>query len=320
MKLTVRDRLILCVVAILIGVFGCAKLIWQPLSSKIIAMKNERAELKLTLTDKSPLEQTLKQLHIDNESLTKQISKIKGADTAKTLTKEEFLVFISNAAQKNDAEIIRFNDLGMENQNGVWKATFDFQIRGTLSNINTICEKIDMTGIRYSIGSMSLRQNEKYPYLERSFDQFSNLEWYIDPVKPKEDSQDITPNEESLILPHEEITPTIPVSPDVLEESIPDSTPTPSPTPTLPPMPDTDNGDITDRLNELLELTNYSTPAYKFMFLSDSINFEPSFSVDNDNDDVMTIAITLQLIMYEKPIVGASIIITEEGESDNAIL
>ena len=312
--MTVRERLILCVIAVIIGVFGCVKLVWQPMKGKIIAMKDEKAELKLTLTDKSPLEQKRKQLHSDNEALVKQISEIKGTDTAKTLTKEEFLVFISDAAKKSNAEVIKFNDLGMKNENGVWKTTFDFRIRGTLANINAVCCRIDMTGIRYSIGSMSLRQNEQYPYLERSFDRFSNLEWYADPIKPKENEPEDMQDEEIVLPPQETINPEIPILP----ESIPKPILMPEPTPT--PTPNTDNGNITDRLNELLELMNCSASKYKIRFLSNSVSLEPSFSTDRNDGDIMTLTITLQLVMYEKPIAGSSIIITEEGENDNAIL
>ena len=318
MKMSVRDRLILCIVAVVIGAFGYVKLVWQPMNDKIIEMKNEKSDLKLTLTDKSPLEQKRKQLHNDNEALVKQIFEIKGADTAKALTKEEFLVFISDAAKKSNADIIKFNDLGMENENGIWKTTFDFCIRGTLKNINAVCERIDMTGLRYSIGSMSLRQNEQYPYLERSFDHFSNLEWYADPIQPKENGQEDIQDEEFILLPEGTIIPEIPILPEFTPEPMPESTPDYGPTPG--PIPDTDNGNITDRLNELLEFMNYSTSKYEIRFLNNNISLEPSFSIGENDGDIMTLTITLQLVMYEKPIAGSSIIITEEGEHDNAIL
>ena len=320
-KKTIRDRLILCIIAVAIGVFGCVKLVWQPMNSKIVNMKNEKSELKLTLTDKSPLDQKLKQLHSDNESLVNQISEIKIVDSAKTLTKEEFLVFLSDAASKSNAEIIKFNDLGIENENGVWKTTFDFQIRGTFKNINAVCERIDITGIRYSIGSMSLRQNEQYPYLERNFDSFSNLEWYTDPVKPKEDVQVDTEEEENILPPNEIAPDKEPTFPEpVPEPTMPSPTPPPTTENTPEPTPDTDNGNITDRLNDLLELTNYSASKYEIKFLTNTVSLEPSFLLNTSDGDVMTLTITLQLVMFEEPIAGSSIIITEEGETDNAIL
>lgn len=87
-KLTIRDRLILCIIAVAIGVFGCVKLVWQPMNSKIVNMKNEKSELKLTLTDKSPLDQKLKQLHSDNESLVKHMFEEPIAGSSIIITEE----------------------------------------------------------------------------------------------------------------------------------------------------------------------------------------------------------------------------------------
>jgi len=209
--------------------------------------------------------------------------------------------------------------LGLESDNGVWKATFDFRIRGTLKSINSVCKRIDMMGIRYSVGSMSLRQNEQYPYLERNFDKFSNLGWYKDPIAPKEDETAETPSKDNDII--EPVIPETSKIPEVIPEPTPTQpTPTPTPTPVPEPTPNTDNGNITDRLNDLLGLISYRTSKYEVRFLTNTANYESSFSYDENNGDIMTLTVTIQLEMYEQPIAGSSIIITEEGENNNAVL
>lgn len=317
-KLTVREKIILCVFAAVIVIYGSVNLIYTPLGNKISALKDEKTALKTTLTDKSETDKHLKQLNSDNEDLVKQISEIKKSETAKTLTKEEFLVFLSDAANKDGAQVIKFNDLGTECENGVWKETFDFEIRGTFKSINAVCNRIDLMGIRYSVGSMSLRQDKEYPYLQRKFDSFSNLEWYDDPIKPKEETEEAPVDETIPELPMTieplpefpsvplEPNPQIPQQQPQREPVQPEPTPEPTPTP-----PNTNNGNINDRLNELLKPTAYKSSGYKVVLLTNS-------NETYDNGEIMTLSVTLQLIMYQEPIPGASVVITED--KDNAVL
>ena len=172
-------------------------------------------------------------------------------------------------------------------------------------------EDINNIGIKCSYGSVSFRQNEKYDYLKRFFDDLSDLPWYKEPEKG--DAANGTETIPEIKLP--EIT---------IPEDIPDYDLTPQPDepaalpqPTEPPAkeetPKDEPKSIEERLNDLLEQTSAKNmPPYRITFLANSSDSYKS--VQN-----MRLSVTVCFIMYNEPSRETSFLNNTES-GDNAIL
>lgn len=294
-KLSLRDKIILLVVAVALVIYGGYNFLYTPTNASIDSLNEQITTLKGQIGDTTPLDAKLKEFETQSSDVLKKINEIKSSEGTKSLNKQDFLVFLGNECSKNSVELVKFNDFGVkEETNGVWKMQLDFELRGSMTNLNKICENINKIGVKYSVGGMSLRQNNNYPYLARFFDDISKLEWYKDPTEPKT---------EDKIL--EELPPLINEFPPKIDfpQFIPPDTPiempipTPVPTPDVLPTPTPEQKDenITDRIDKLLELTSH-TPNYRVMLLN-----------NNDISDIMRLNITVEFIMYADPKMGGSI-------------
>lgn len=272
-------------VVLCFAIYAGYNYIYIPTKNAISQTDNQIGLLKGQVGDTTPLDEKLKQLNTQKANQLNRITEIKKLQKGKTINKQEFLMFLGEECTRNTMELINFNDLGViQDENEVCKVQFDFELRGNMSELNKFCDDLNSLGVKYSVGGLSLRQNENYPYLIRFFDDVSKLEWYKDPTPPKqEEVSSETPLPGIPLIP--------PVYPNIIEPQSPTIQPappqeiTPSPTPT----PEPEDKDITDRLNKLLELSNKSTN-YRIVFLSNSLS-----------GDEMRLNITIEFIMYEDP-------------------
>lgn len=302
-KLSIRDKCILLALMLGIVTYLGYNFLWIPTNAKIAELRLQEQDLKGKIGDQTPLEKKIKELESENSKLASNIDSYRETQGGKSLNKEDFLVYLGQKCGENNTELIKFNNLGATDEgNGVWKTQFDFELRGTLSGINKVCEAIDNIGIRYSVGGMSLRQNDNFSYLTRFFDGISKLEWYKDETPEKEEAPaDETMPEDNFVFPDEFYN--VPNQQPQEAAPIPEipQTPTPTPEPQQPqtpePTPEPKDENITDRLNKLLELSAVSNGKYKITLLTNNSTYSEGLS----SSDVMRLSITVQFIMYSDP-------------------
>ena len=248
------------------------------------------------------IEQTDK-LKIRENELKESVNKIKELTGNLTMTNEEFLVFLGNSAKKNNVTVSEFNDLGARRENDIVRMVFDFELKGSISNINKVLEDINGMGIKFSCGSISYRQNEKYDYLKRFFDDMTNLPWYKEP-EDKEESEngkdEESEKEEEKELPEPNI-----IIPEVLPEPEPYAEPPApekkdvAPEITEPlPKENSEPKSIDDRLNDLLKRTRRSGAGYQFLYLRST---DSDYTTIDKTEQEMRLSVTICFIMFNSP-------------------
>ena len=311
MTVTLRDKFILLVLAFALLVYGGYKTLWIPATEKIALLEQNKAEVEGQSGDITPLEEKSEKLRSEEKELKDSVDNIKKLSGGLTTTNEEFLVFLGKSAEENNVAVSGFTDLGTTDTDGIYRSTFDFELKGSSADINKVLEDINNIGIKCSYGSVSFRQNEKYDYLKRFFDDLSDLPWYKEPEK------DDAANDAEAI-------PEIKLPEITIPEYIPDYDLTPQPDepaalpqPTEPSekeeTPKDEPKSIEERLNDLLEQTSAKNmPPYRITFLANSSDSYKS--VQN-----MRLSVTVCFIMYNEPSRETSFLNNTES-GDNAIL
>jgi hypothetical protein len=280
---------------------------YLPTNNNISALNGQIETLKGQIGDTTPLDEKLQQLNTKKETDSKRIAEIKELEKGKSINKQEFLMFLGKECNSNLVDLINFNDLGVtQTDNEIWKVQFDFELRGNMANLNKVCENINNIGVKYAVGGLSLRQNENYPYLTRFFDDISKLEWYKDPVPPLEEEKtgesidntaELMPDSayfNNTILPNEKPAPTQPP-----QENIQNLVPAQTPFTETTPQPKSDT--ITERLDQLLESTSY-TSHYSANSLANTNQYRVKLLASNNElSDVMRLNITIEFVMYSDP-------------------
>lgn len=218
MKMTARDRIIVLILLLATVIYGGYQMLWIPSSEKISALEKSKAEIQGLTADITPLLKQSETMRTETETLQKSIDDIKMAG-GKTLTKEEFLLYLGKCATANGVKLLGFSDLGTEDSNGIYKAKFNFELQGSAGSINTILSDIDNMSVKYSVGSVSYRQMKDYDFLKRFFDSDTKLPWYKEPKKKDEQQEQ---QDEALLPPEETPLPSQPGFPEVFT-SVPES-------------------------------------------------------------------------------------------------
>jgi hypothetical protein len=331
MNLTVRDRYIILALIVILTCYGVYKMVWLPTNSQIANLKVEKTEAEALAGDISPLLEKSKELEQMKKELSLRTDEIKQTVSKMTATKEEFLVFLGNSSVENKVQVISFDDLGTTSEDGIFKAMFDFELRGSSEGIVNVINDINSMGVQCSFGSISYRQNEEYVYLKRFFDDITSLPWYEEPEKTEEEDdgkneEDIEEKEEHI--PEETIDPSLPtiISPPdsaVIPDTpkLPEQTPPPVTEETLPPNEEPKS--LEDRLDDLLSQTSYkaSTAGYKVVFLTNTqtnnLDIMDNGSFVSSNNNEMRLAVTVCLVMFNEPSFETSILNENEAKETN---
>lgn len=268
-KLSIRERCIILLIVFAMAGYAGYQYLWIPAQEKTKHLKTQVEELRKTLGDQGLLESQITEKRNECAALEETIAALRTEQSGNNVNKEDFLVYLGRMCNENGVEVIHFNDLGTVEEDGVWKFRTDFELRGTMPALNMICEAIEKMNVRYSVGGMSLRQDEDNPYLTRFFDGISKLEWYTPAEQEEQEAEptasphkeqevQITPFPEVDLSEFDEIVHPTP-EPDkavIQEEAPPEdtlATPTPEPEQTPEPEPET----LTGRLDALLEQTSF---------------------------------------------------------------
>lgn len=310
MTVTLRDKFILLVLAFALLAYGEYKTLWIPATEKIALLEQNKAEVEGQSGDITPLEEKSEKLRSEEKELKDSVDNIKKLSSGLTTTNEEFLVFLGKSAEENNVAVSGFTDLGTTDTDGIYRSTFDFELKGSGADINKVLEDINNIGIKCSYGSISFRQNEKYDYLKRFFDDLSDLPWYKEPEK--EDAANDAETIPDIKLPEITIPDYIPDYDLTPQPDEPASLPQPTEPSEKEETPKDEPKSIEERLNDLLEQTSVKNMPYRITFLA---NTGDSYkSVQN-----MRLSVTVCFIMYNEPSRETSFLNNTES-GDNAIL
>ena len=311
MKPTLRNKLIIFIIIIAAFCFGAAKFVIKPINGKIENLKNQKAELQALKADISPLLEQSKKLKEEDDKLNESVRNIRELSGGETFTKEEFLVFLGDSSKENNVSVTGFSDIAFEQTDGVYKAVFDFELRGASVDINKVLEDIEATGIKCSYGSLSFRQNAKYNYLLRFFDAVTELPWY----KEEENEDESQKPDEEIQEGIAEFFETIPFdlegvpseepSKEEIPESIPEQETMPEITPEQIPEtnPESKDENINDRINNLLMHTKYIPHNYEIKLLENK---------ETKNVQEMRLAVTVCFVMFNEPTAENSFLLKAE--------
>ena len=310
MKLTMRDKVLLLLAAACLCAWGEYNLVLKPIRTEIVSLRQEKDTAKGLLSDISPLLRETAKLKETENQLKDHIETIKSSDLGKTITNEEFLVFIGNSTAKNNVNVTGYNNLGIVAENDIYKMIIDMEMKGSGADINKVLTDMDSLGIKYSIGSVSYRQNEQYDYLKRFYDDLTDLPWYEEP--DEEEIEEYNKKQQEILgefeIPDEELFVPEQNQGVIIPELV---VPSPEPIPEQTPEPPKN---IDERLDQLLELTayHYGNTGYEVKLLTNN-NYEYKEGQD------MRLAITVCLIMFDEPAPGETIFY-EMGEGNYGIL
>lgn len=182
-----RDKALLAIILVVAILSGVWYLAITPIREATAAVNNEIATVEGKVDNIDSLNQRISNLTTSDMKLSEKL-KAQATSNSRTINKQEFVLFLTNKCKDNQVELTRFDDLGTVNDGkGVWRSTYDFQVRASHADILKICSEIDALGIDYNVTSISLRQNLQLSWTERASDNSTRLPWYIDSEKSKEE-------------------------------------------------------------------------------------------------------------------------------------
>lgn len=319
MKIKFRDKAIGIVLVLALSTAAVFNYIVFPANDKVKQLNQKKEEASRLVSDIEPLIEDFEDKKAERSNAEEKYNIIKSEEAYKTSTSEEFLVFLGNCAEKNNVKVTGFSDLGNKYEDGLYKSYYDIELSGMPLAVNRAIKELNKMGIKYSVGSVSFRQDKEYDYLKRFFDTMTGLSWYKEPEEEKEEPpvnetekenesqanevplekpldekpQQEKPKEDNNIVQKNEPVPGIVIEPEQNQGAL---------------LPDDKN--IEDRLNELLK-TGMFNPAYKIMPLTNTITETDILSNE------MRLSFTVCLIMFNEPSEETSFInITEAEDAD----
>ena len=318
MTLTLRDKCILIFLLFAVCLCGGYHSLWRPARERIAMLEENKSEVAGKAGNIAPLREQTQKLQKEAKELEDSVSNIKKLSGGFTTTNEEFLVFLGQSAKENNVAITGFNDLGLTNQDGIYRAVFDFELKGNSVDINKVLEDIGNISIKCSYGSFTYRQDEEYDYLKRFFDGFTELPWYKEPdEEDKEEIPDKVYEPEVVIEPSvPNYVPVLPAAPTAVPTETPTEAPRvilseePKPTEAVPE--ENKPRSIEERINELLKETSMQEVSYKVIRLT---NTEPIYKKGQD----MRLSVTVCFVMYTEPSSETSFL-KHTGSEENEVL
>ena len=303
MTLTFRDKIILVILIFAIGIYFGYQILWIPNNAKIAELEESKQSINGLAGDLDPLLKETELLKRAEKEAMESVNNIKMLSGGLTATKEEFLVFLGKSAEGNNVTVSGFNELGTKVKDGIYRTSFDFELKGSSVDINKVLEDINNIGIKCSFGSVSYRQNEEYDYLKRFFDDLTELPWF----KEKEDEETDKKDEKEEIT--EDVKPSDTPQPTSPKPDVPDTPKDTIVEPEIEKKPAT----IEDRLNNLLEQTSNVYIAYKPVFLN-TTDIDPV--TEYKEGQQMKLNVTVCLIMYNEPSAETSFLNRTESDDD----
>ncbi|GEM_PF-3301813 len=321
MKMTIRDRVLAVMMALGCAAYAGYQFLWTPAAAKNTELRAEKIKVEGLAADITPLLEQSEKLQEEKGTLLREVEDIKKNTSGFTASKEEFLVFLGDTAKENHVAVTGFTDLGLTETNGIYRAVFDIELKGSAADLNNVLRAVNGIGIKLSVGSASYRQQQEYGYLKRFFDEMTDLSWYTEPAEKTDEEKQVEPEQPEEPTPtipdiHPDNPPNIPnwepePSPDVPQITTPEQSPSPTPS----PAPEEREENIKDRLDRLLEQTGYSNIGYSVIFLTGTAETDETIRKGQD----MRLAVTVCLTMFNAPSDETSFM-NRFRERENAVL
>ena len=121
MTLTFRDKVILLVLALALGVYFGYQALWIPATAKIAELEENKQSIQNLAGDLEPLLKETERLKKAEKEAKDSVNNIKNLSGGLTATNEEFLVFLGDSAKENNVAVSGFNDLGTEEKDGIYR-------------------------------------------------------------------------------------------------------------------------------------------------------------------------------------------------------
>lgn len=318
MKIKFRDKAIGIVLILAIVTGAVFNYIVIPANENIKKLNKKKDEVSRLVSDIDPLLDSFEDKKAERENAEEKYGIIRTEEAYKTATSEEFLVFVGNSAEKNGVKVTGFSDLGYTYENGLYKAYYDVELSGMPLAVNRAVKDLNTMGIKYSVGSVSFRQDKEYDYLKRFFDNLTSLSWY---KEPEEEEKKVTPDIETETT-NEEVLPEKPAEEKPIQEKpqkqdgvIQKNEPVQGEV--IEPENDKatvlpEDKNIEDRLNDLLK-TGVFNPTYKVIPLTNTVAETEILSNE------MRLSFTVCLIMFNEPSEETSFINITEAEDENGV-
>ncbi len=310
MKLKFIHKAIAVIMACICVMYLCFNYIVLPANKKVDALNIQKEKLEAKSSDIKPLLDQKAELEERREMNLEEYESIRFDKASNTATSEEFLVFLGGVAEKNNTKVTGFSDLGTEPEDdGLYKAYYDIELSGTPFDIARTVQALNDMKIKYSVGSMSYRQDKEYDYLKRFFDTETDLPWYTEPEEeenkeeienteiPENITDDNTNNNPTENIPQGTITQPPASNPPAVEknEDVTGETETPNRNEGIV-IPDEDDKTIEDRLNDLLNISVRNNMAVRVIPLNNVVYQEPLLYSNN-----MRLSFTICLTMFNEP-------------------
>lgn len=308
--MSIRNKIILAALGLIFCLYVGLQWLFLPMQRQVNALSAQKEQAESLLADISPLLAESKKLSEEEDRLRKKADAIRNDTGGFTAESEEFLVFLGRSAAAHNVSVTGFRDLGLQNEEDIFRSMFDIELSGTSTALNQVLADMDSIGIRCSFGSVSYRQNEEYDYLKRFFDHTTELPWYhlSETEKPKASEP-----------PAATEVPTIPemVYPFYFPETFEDKTFTPPPLPTpptsqsfaeplptaIPAEPEADS----EALNPVTEQTSLNG-GQSIVLLANA--------VQRERGQNMRLAMTVCLVMFQPPSSATSFLNGQTGENN----
>lgn len=309
MKIKFIHKAIAVIMACICVLYLCFDFIIIPANKNVDALNAQKEKLEAKSLDIEPLLKQKAELEEKREKNFEEYESVRFDKAFNTATSEEFLVFLGGAAEKNNTKVTGFSDLGtVQEDDGLYKSYYDIELSGSPFDIARTIQALNDMKIKYSVGSMSYRQDKEYDYLKRFFDTETDLPWYTEPeeeeetldIKEPESSESTTnnaPDDNSAESPSGAIGLPSPNNPPAIEknEEVIGETEKPSKNEGTV-LPDEENKTIEDRLNDLLNISVSSNITYRVIPLNNVVYQEPLLYSNN-----MRLSFTICLTMFNEP-------------------
>lgn len=189
-----REKLIVLLLIFIVVAYVAYSYVYTPLVDK-------EAELQKAISSEDSVanvEGLKQQRALAQESLDKinnQVDSVINNGNNKTINRQDFLIFLGEKTNKYGVDLRRFNDAGVEEKNGSYRAKFELDLYGLLTDLQSIVNEIEGLGIGYNISNISIRRNDDKEWSVRSIDEANKNNWAEvkdDKNKDKDDKSNLS--------------------------------------------------------------------------------------------------------------------------------
>ena len=155
----------LSLIAILITVSGASHV-----------LSTSRESLSISADKLESLSAEYNSLEAQIAEMTEELSTLKTAAAGSMISKEELVIMLGDCARNSGVSLIGLSSRDVTIEDSIAKYNFNFELKGTMSQIADTLANIDSHKLHYAINELSLRQEADYLWLQRNFEE--QITWW----------------------------------------------------------------------------------------------------------------------------------------------